>query len=222
MAVGAPVEHRVVPAGCADILFTSEGGTARLEAVGPMTVYRDHVLARGTLVGVRFHPGMWRGHLRAGGAELTDRVVGLEELWNGRARALLDRMGEARDAGQRIALLAKELKNHTGTNACATLIRRCGAVSVEELARESGWSARQLRRLFLQETGLTPKLLGRVLRFRRALGAMEQRRRAFADLALECGYYDQAHLIHDFRRFAGRTPGDGRILQAAATAGSVR
>ena len=57
----------------------------------------------------------------------------------------------------------------------------------------------------LSETGLTPKFLARVLRFRHVLSRVETCA-SFADLALDCGYYDQAHCINEFREFAGRTP----------------
>jgi methylphosphotriester-DNA--protein-cysteine methyltransferase len=90
-------------------------------------------------------------------------------------------------------------------HAVALLERTGGCAAVDDLAREAGLSARQFRRVCLERTGFTPKFLARVLRFRRAAARLASGRAA-ADLALDCGYYDQAHLIHDFREFSGRTP----------------
>jgi transcriptional regulator GlxA family with amidase domain len=56
--------------------------------------------------------------------------------------------------------------------------------------------------------GLTPGKLGRVLRFRRALRMVELGRDSLIDIAIACGYYDQAHLDRDFRTFAGGPPTD--------------
>jgi AraC-like DNA-binding protein len=86
-----------------------------------------------------------------------------------------------------------------------------GAVSVAGLAAETGWSARHLSAQFRAETGLSPKAAARVIRFDRARRVLvrrhaEGRRAALADLAAECGYYDQAHLAREFRDLAGCPP----------------
>ena len=61
--------------------------------------------------------------------------------------------------------------------------------------------------LFTAEVGLTPKVFSRLRRFRRALDRVADRPAVdWTVIALECGYYDQAHFIHDFRSFAGMTP----------------
>jgi AraC-like DNA-binding protein len=91
------------------------------------------------------------------------------------------------------------------------LRRSGGAVSVADLAAETGWSARHLGEQFRAETGLSPKAGARVVRFDRARRLMLRRQAAggrvmLARLATECGYYDQAHLARDFRDLAGCPP----------------
>jgi AraC-like DNA-binding protein len=86
-----------------------------------------------------------------------------------------------------------------------------GAVSVADLAAETGWSARHLGEQFRAETGLTPKAGARVVRFDRARrrllrGQADGGRVVLAELAAACGYYDQAHLARDFRALAGCPP----------------
>jgi len=92
-----------------------------------------------------------------------------------------------------------------------------GAVSVAELAAETGWSARHLNSLFHAELGLSPKEAARVVRFDHArrriaraatasAGAADASGMGLADLAAECGYYDQAHLAREFRSLAGCPP----------------
>jgi AraC-like DNA-binding protein len=75
------------------------------------------------------------------------------------------------------------------------------------MAQELGWSHKHLVARFQAEVGLPPKRLARILRFERALsGLQRQRSMSLADVALEAGYCDQAHLNRDFRRLAGLTP----------------
>jgi AraC-like DNA-binding protein len=81
-----------------------------------------------------------------------------------------------------------------------------GLVSLDVVAREAGLSTRQFRRICARETGLTPKLLARILRFRHAALRAASETGAHAGLAAECGYADQAHMIAEFKRFGGRTP----------------
>jgi AraC-like DNA-binding protein len=208
--------HRVTPDGCADILFTRDGETAALEVVGPMTSYRDHPIAEGqSLFGVRFRPGMGRAILGVPGARIADGVLPLSDLWGSRVGELLARLSEASTAEQCAAVFSAVLPMTTAASpvqrAVASIELRRGCVSLDEVARDVGVSTRQFRRLCLEETGLTPKFLARVIRFRHVLSRVGDGG-SLADLALDCGYYDQAHCINEFREFSGRTPG-GRAGQ---------
>jgi AraC-like DNA-binding protein len=86
-----------------------------------------------------------------------------------------------------------------------------GAISVADLAAETGWSARHLGEQFRAETGLSPKAGARVIRFDRARRHLLRTQAAggrvvLAELAAEWGYFDQAHLARDFRDLAGCPP----------------
>jgi AraC-like DNA-binding protein len=83
---------------------------------------------------------------------------------------------------------------------------RAGEGRVSVLAREVGWSTRHLSARMATETGLTPKAAVRVMRFGRAQRLLVSAPR-IADVAAECGYFDQAHLTREFRALAGATPG---------------
>jgi AraC-like DNA-binding protein len=75
------------------------------------------------------------------------------------------------------------------------------------VAAELGVSERHLRRVFRETVGVSPKAFARIARFHRALGAGRQDARAgWASIAAAAGYYDQAHLIAEFRAIAGVTP----------------
>ena len=88
------------------------------------------------------------------------------------------------------------------------LVGARGDIRVGSLAEELGWSRKRLVTRFGEEIGLPPKAIARVLRFERARALAEAATRPdWARIAVESGYYDQSHLINDFRAFSGRTPG---------------
>jgi AraC-like DNA-binding protein len=98
------------------------------------------------------------------------------------------------------------------------LLATDGAAPIGDLAQELGWSRRHLAARFRTELGMPPKAVARILRFERAVARL----RAgddLAELALDCGYYDQAHFNRDFRAFADATPTELRqpaLVQSGA------
>lgn len=81
---------------------------------------------------------------------------------------------------------------------------------VGDVVAETGYSHRHFIDLFRSSVGLAPKLFCRVRRFRRAVARLSAGPGSDTEVALEAGYSDQAHLIRDFREFAGITPGECR------------
>jgi AraC-like DNA-binding protein len=81
-----------------------------------------------------------------------------------------------------------------------------GAVSVRRLAREVGWSHKHLITRFKQQVGVAPKRAARLVRFDRVLRRLHDGPSPWAELAAELGYADQAHLVREFREFAGTSP----------------
>jgi AraC-like DNA-binding protein len=156
-------------------------------------------------------------------AELQDRVRAAV-TWTGRFAAL-DGLLAARAGLTRLSPEGRPvpLPRRTGpmderaliapevTYAWRTLLTSRGAVSVADLAGQTGWSSRHLDNRFRSEIGLTPKAAARVIRFDRARRMLMRRVRdggppALAELAAAGGYYDQAHLAREFRGLAGCPP----------------
>jgi transcriptional regulator GlxA family with amidase domain len=79
-------------------------------------------------------------------------------------------------------------------------------MSIREIADHIGWSTRQLQRRCKDTVGISPKLFGRMQRFQGVFRTMEDAASEWVNAAVRCGYYDQAHLIRDFREFPGKTP----------------
>lgn len=167
------------------------------------------------VVGIRFRTAAAGAALRLPLDDFTDQVVELDQAAPRLATLLLE--AASRDvpivarAERLAAVLAARLDpapaDRVAAEAVARLDRAMTASPIAALARDAGITVRTLERRVQAAVGLSPKLLHRVLRFRRAFHALEQSRPGrWSRAALEAGYYDQAHLIRDFRRFAGAPP----------------
>jgi AraC-like DNA-binding protein len=147
------------------------------------------------------------------GDVLTDPV----DLFGALARETVGRLMESNSEEARLALLEAALSQRLANArrppppdlafAAGRLQASGGRLSVAALANEIGCSRKHLTVRFSREFGMTPKLLGRVLRFDRAL-CLARRGGALglAELADACGYADQAHLTRDFREFVDAPP----------------
>jgi AraC-like DNA-binding protein len=215
--VPAVTENRIFPDGCVDILCLRANGVTRIRVVGAMTRVHTVSAPPDTLaVGIRFRPGAARAFLQLPLGEATDRTIPLDDLWSTRASRWAASLSDCSSTAGLLEVLESALdppEDRTpARRALLALSDSRGLWSPDELARQAGFSPRHFRRLCLDETGLTPKRLGRILRFRHTLAKIRSRHRSglpidFAAVAAEAGYYDQAHLIRDFREFAGCAPG---------------
>ncbi len=206
-------EHRVLPDGCTDLIFWAIDGRVRGSAVGAMTSAIVTLLAPGAEVfGVRFHPGMSHGLMRVPVSILTNEIVDLEPLWGKEARNWEQRLADAGSLQERAALIEAGLEPQASETpvqrAALWVVANRGDASADDLARHAGLSARQFRRLCIEQTGVGPKMLCRVLRFRNAANEIAVGPSDWADFALDHGYYDQAHFINEFREFSGVTPAE--------------
>lgn len=152
--------------------------------------------------------------------DLTGCVLDGEAVLGGRSgvAALRERMGNAAHLGGALDWLeswlaerfARSRSVHPATQAAGSLLHDArGRLRVDDLAEAAKVSPRHLRELFVREVGVSPKRLARILRFREALERLATAPAVdLTRLALDCGYYDQAHLYRDFRALATMTPVD--------------
>jgi AraC-like DNA-binding protein len=176
------------------------------------------------VAGVAFRPGGTVRFMSTPASVTQDLDVDLEDLWPEEvARTLRERLLAAPDAIARLATLEQALleawRDSNPHAAVAYAVRaiagRPAVVSMAEVISAIGMSPKRFIDRFTREVGLTPKRFCRILRFQRAIAAAGARKRVdWAAVASDGGYYDQSHLIHDFRDFAGMTP---RAYLAART-----
>jgi AraC-like DNA-binding protein len=169
-----------------------------------------------SIIGVRFLPlGAWRV-LGIAQHELAGQVVDLDALLGDAIHALHQRLLEAGSVIERFACFEAWLlhrvrqcgRAHFALRwAVDRLVASRGALPIGQLAAELGYSRKHVAQLFQREVGLTPKAFARVQRFAGALARLREARVVrWDEFALDCGYYDQAHLIREFQACAGHSP----------------
>jgi AraC-like DNA-binding protein len=167
-----------------------------------------------SVFGVCFHPDGASAFARWPQHETAGRILPLEDVWGAAARRLEEAIRNAASHADRITIAGDFLRARMRAGqvdhrlrAAVDLIQREPWHRMAAIAAQTGASVRHLERAFLDRVGCPPKTLARITRFQRVLSLREQRPQwGWARVAVESGYYDQAHLIADFRRFSGSTP----------------
>jgi AraC-like DNA-binding protein len=147
---------------------------------------------------------------------VSKRTTELTDLLGSEADRLVERLVEARDWPSRFLkldnfLLSRIRRYERPTReidwAWRQLDLSMGSIRVQKISEQLGWTRKRLVKAFRDEVGIPPKALARVLRFRRALAQFTSQK-DFSQLAAECGYSDQAHMIRDFKDLSGLTPAE--------------
>jgi AraC-like DNA-binding protein len=176
--------------------------------------------AQASLMGVSFKAGGAYPFLRMPAGELRDTTVSLDTLWGATAADLRNQLLEAPTHQDRFqvmerALLAELKRGFNPSGAVGFALSRFMAephlTTVAGVTDQIGLSPKRFIQTFRDQTGFTPKVFCRIRRFQQALGFMEGHLEGrggveWANVALDCGYFDQAHFIHDFRAFSGINP----------------
>jgi AraC-like DNA-binding protein len=216
--MSTPRSDRVLPNGRFQIVI---GLATNAGAVSGM---RSHhvVVSSGAMaatMGVVFRPGGARGFFAFPANDFYNRAVSLDDVWP-EVPDLRDRLVEAVTPRAKFQILERVLlgllqgrsEKRIGLHPSVqhglqNFWRMPHIATVMTVAKEAGLSRRRFGQLFDEQVGMTPKLYCRLLRFRAVVRQVGAGARVnWADVALSGGYYDQAHLTHEFRQFSGMSP----------------
>jgi methylphosphotriester-DNA--protein-cysteine methyltransferase len=232
--------ERSLPTGCADIVIPLlQDSIVRHDGAddsrplnfrgGVVQGAHDRFGVRGmggpsAVIGVHFKPGGAAAFFAGALPSLRNRTVLLDELWGAAARTLRARLQATPSPAGRLRLLEAALVarldgawrgDPMARQALHALHEQPATASIEAVRRSCGAAPAQFIRRFEAAVGLTPKRYARVLRFNRALAAIVQGTpHDWATFAVDAGYFDQSHLIHEFKRLSGSTPTAYRPLSA--------
>ena len=227
---GAPTRRREGPGTDVVVILSFEHEWLIGDAADPSRPFERHTSFTGGLrdtcvltehagssagMQINFTPPAARMLLRMPMSELAQRTVQLEDILGAEANRLVERLHDAPEWSHRFALLDETLTKRLADAPPASrevlwawrrLSDARGRVRIRSLADELGWSRRRLAARFRDEIGLSPKTFARVLRFEHAKELLERVGVDWARVAVEAGYYDQSHLVNEFRAITGTTP----------------
>ena len=164
-----------------------------------------------------FKPGGFHQLFKIPSAEIVNRIICGEDIFNTSINLLHEQLYNANNSKQMAALadvflLAflnkhKPIEKNAVSNAVQLITKHAGFTNVDVLAKNANMSMRNFERSFSLATGVAPKLLCSIARFNRALELKLQHPKiTWTAVAQHTGYFDQMHLIKDFKRFSGDTP----------------
>lgn len=212
-------KERVLPNGRFQIVIDLSAGLGAVSGMRSQYIVIETAAIQ-SVMGVIFRPGGARGFFAVPADDFYNQVVPLDAVWGPQATQLRDRLREVvtvggkfqvletalfqamqRDAGERLAL-------HPSVQYALREFRHVPHIrTVIDVSREAGLSRRRFSQLFREQVGITPKLYCRLIRFREVVRQIAAGGPVvWADVALAGGYYDQAHLAHEFRDFSGISP----------------
>jgi AraC-like DNA-binding protein len=222
---GYPVTHsreRVLPSGKFQLVIDLSELASPPLVVGIRSEYAViETAALQRMMGVVFRAGGARTLLDVSADQFYNREIPLDLVWSGAATRLPDQLREEGTPTGRFRVLERALLE-TMRGCAGTRLELHPAVqyalgefqhaphirSVLDVTRDAGLSRRRFAQLFREQVGLTPKLYCRLHRFQEVARRLASGKTVdWADVALAGGYCDQAHLAHEFRAFAGISPG---------------
>ena len=232
---GVPQPHtreRLLPNGEASIIFNLRDDDMRIYdaddprrytscglagLAGPRThCFVIDTAAEERVIGIQFQAGGSFPFFRLPSAEVANQSLPLDTLWGPRAALLREQLLAATSVDAMFAVierallaqLARPLELHPAVAfARGHICRAPHTTTIAGVAQRIGLSRRRFIELFRDQIGLSPKAFCRVRRFQRVLESVHRRRSVdWTQVALDGGYYDQAHFIHDFQDFSGLTP----------------
>jgi methylphosphotriester-DNA--protein-cysteine methyltransferase len=222
-------KDRVFPDGCIELLFHygdffkkhDETGSAVIQpkcfVYGQITKYIDlEPTGKIGLFSVRFLPNGLQHFINSSVSELTDKIILLENLWGHKGKILEKEMLSAANNQERVRIIEQFLETQQKpATAKDILIEKCvanimkanGIIAIEKLTDDFHISKRHLERNFISKVGVSLKFFSRIIRFNYALQLIDNKDfSSFTNVALDGGFYDQAHFIKDFKEITGLNP----------------
>ncbi len=210
-------QHLILADGCIDILF-DVNHLSDINIVGTFSSAKRIELTPGfNKIGIRFKPGQFSSICNLNAAEIKDQVVDINHFIDSSSfMKTIEGLGDARE--DKISILNGLIKNlyiNDGhyQKMFKHIIEKITAapfsepISVEKIAKDTGYSRQHLRRLFLNFVGLPLKEFIDITRIRQlAAAATTMNYTGWMHLSLGAGYYDQSHLTHHFKKYVDMTP----------------
>ncbi|WP_029906527.1 helix-turn-helix domain-containing protein [Prevotella sp. 10(H)] len=213
------MEYRVLPDGCVDIIFSLFKPDSPY-IVGTMTTFLNiQNVGEVKLVGVRFRPGGITAFTRVSVDNFTDVHTDLFSTESILDKSFYESLPENCSIDNNIVSYMDDYFLHKLSrfyipdkriDYAVSLIEKCkGNISIPLIAEKSCLSKRQLERRFLNNIGVSPKAFSRIVKFKSTVQFLKATSsQSLFETAVDCGYYDHAHLAKEFKRLSGYSPSE--------------
>lgn len=222
-----PFEHLASASVSPKLAFQYEGRMTLKYASNEEQVFRSGFQAQANsfyqivsqekvgVFGVYFHPHITTLLFGVPADVLTNTNIEIGELLGNEGKELEEQIILSKSTQERIKLISDFIlskKNHIQQDAryfalAAQQIVVCkGQIDVLSLSADYCLSQRQFERKFKELTGFSPKMFSRIVRFEECIRKAVIEKQSMTTVAVELGYYDQSHMIRDFREFSGQNP----------------
>jgi AraC-like DNA-binding protein len=227
----AAFEDTVFPSGCLEIIFNLGTGKWQTATSGDFVTNPSIELwgqitqplpiksiGKNTMLGIRFYPHAAAYFLNDKVDLFNNRVVDFSDVSGYRVKTLYSKLSDVATWDKRIELIEdfllqklslseRKLGKAVVINNIMNELRQDDFFdNIENVASRYGITSRYLQKLFLQYTGLTPKLYSKINRFQNSLRLVTKNDTSLTSIAYDCGYFDQSHFIREFKSFTGFTP----------------
>ncbi len=214
----------VIPDACIDLLFYCNDDHPQITYYGPLSKPQNYDLKKGYYFGVHFLPGEVP-------QLLNDQSISIQKLLNHRLIIYGKEIKEKINAMEEMILhtdifklqvalfktyyesIYKMEKKEDKKSKCVQsilqkIIQSNGAIRSNELSNQLAYSEQYLNRIFKKQTGLTPKNYSNLVRFQKALAMLmdDPQMIDLSEISIKSGYYDQSHMIKDFKKYTNQTP----------------
>ncbi|MFC0772536.1 helix-turn-helix domain-containing protein [Terrimonas alba] len=227
----AAFEDKAFATGCMEIMFnlgtgrwqTASGDdfktTPNIELWGQIIqplIFRS--IGKNTMLGIRFYSHTASIFLNTDVSLLNNQVTDLMDVAGKQVHTLHSKLLDTTSLNERIKLVEEFLLNRLSlpekkldkivlvNNVMKELKHDDFFNNIGKVASRYGVSSRYLQKIFLQYTGLTPKLYSKINRFQHSLQLLAHGNLSLTSIAYECDYFDQSHFIREFKSFTGLTP----------------
>jgi len=221
----------VFPGGYMEIIFNLGEGiwktrhnnvfhkTPRVELWGQLTKpLAVQTTGRNAMLGIRFYPHSASCFLNEEAWQFNDRISDVRDVLGMSVNSLHEKLMNEPELKNRVELLESfllkrlsiaENRSHR-MSMVSTIVNElkqpATSTTVENIARRYDITPRYLQKLFLNHTGVTPKLFARINRFQNSLKLISKRETSLTSVAHDSGYFDQSHFIREFKSFTGFAP----------------
>lgn len=209
----------IVPDGCMGMVFQIRGEEISGYLCGVIDeIKKIEVFPGDSYIFIRFLPGMGYSLIRNDANKLTNKFIKLKGSAAGgdQLLAILERETQLIE---RIRLISKVIRVHMQNESNKYLIKYCterifqrqGNIRVDELADETGFTSRHIGKMFERCVGISPKLYSQIIRLQASMNRiLEDRDKLLVDIAVDCGFFDHAHMNRTYKKLVRCSSGEFR------------